>query len=62
MSNKVFVMAGQTDSGDDFGPYVWTTKPTDEQIKAVFVRDIPEEVEAECCDCWELNEAILEDN
>jgi hypothetical protein len=60
MSDTIFVLTGQTDSGDDIGPYAWSTEPTDEQVMVVFVRDIPEEVEAECCGCWSVEKVVLE--
>jgi hypothetical protein len=61
MSRTIFVLTGQTDSGDDIGPYAWSTEPTEEQVLAVFVRDIPEEVEAGCCDWWRVEKTMLEE-
>jgi hypothetical protein len=62
MTHKtIFVLTGRTESGDDIGPYAWPTKPTEDQILKVFMRDIPEEVEAECCDDYSVEETIMED-
>jgi hypothetical protein len=60
MGNTIFVLTGHTESGDAIGPYAWLTEPTEEQVMAVFVRDIPEEVEAGCCDGWSVEKVVLE--
>jgi hypothetical protein len=60
MIKSIFVLTGRTESGDDIGPYAWATNPTEEQIMTVFMRDMPEEVEAECCDNYDVEETLLE--
>lgn len=50
---KVWVLTGQTESGDDVGPYVWDYEPSLEECLVRLKRDWPEEYEA-----FESDEAI----
>lgn len=36
---KVYVLTGNTDSGDEVGPYVWVNGPDKNEIERVIVRD-----------------------
>ena len=56
----LFILTGRTESGDDIGPYVWERKPAQEDINCVFLRDIPEEVEAGTCDNYQVSKTYLE--
>ena len=58
---KIWVLTGTTESCDDIGPYAWMVEPTEEQINGVFMRDIPEEVEAECIAGYDVCPTSLED-
>lgn len=57
---KVWVLTGRTESGDDIGPYVWGKEPTQAEIDAVFMRDIPDEVEEDCCQNYYVSAAEIE--
>ncbi len=57
----LYILTGRTESGDDIGPYVWERKPTREDINRVFLRDIPDEVEAGTCDSFQVTKTYLED-
>lgn len=56
----MWVLTGRTESGDDF-VYLWERKPTQTQIDAVFLRDMPEEVEAGTCDSYRVERIYVED-
>lgn len=43
---KVWVLTGETESGDDVGPYAWAHEPTREEALAKLKADWPEEYEA----------------
>jgi hypothetical protein len=57
---KIFILTGSTESGDDIGPYAWLEKPTVAMINDVFLRDIPEEVEADCISSYRVEEVTVE--
>lgn len=39
----IFVVTGETESGDKYGPFVFVKKPTDKQLKAFWRKYCPEE-------------------
>ncbi|MGY5795172.1 hypothetical protein ACXHXM_34015 len=42
---QVWVMTGSTESGDDYGPYVFADKPSEAQMQELLKRDMPFEFE-----------------
>jgi hypothetical protein len=44
----VWVVTAKSESSDDYGPWVFAKKPTDEELKAFCEKECPGEFE--CCD------------
>jgi hypothetical protein len=44
---KIWSVTGHSESGDDYGPWLFNKKPTDEQLEAILKEDCPGEFEEE---------------
>jgi len=49
---KVWVLTGQTESGDSVGPYVFDYKPTNVELVSLLKEDMPQEFEGDPEDDW----------
>lgn len=46
---KVWVVTGRSESGDDYGPWVYSSKPSEKFLKQMLKENFPDEFDDDGC-------------
>lgn len=60
MSNRYYILLGQTESGDRIGPYLFSLRPTELDVDKILKRDWYEDYDSETISSWQIVEVDCE--